>query len=304
MKTEYDNTIELLTDSLKRPLAFVLDEIKHNCEEIRLRVDSPICLTVKGGVLFVCRDSTVCDALPKNALIASKSDIQQTLSLLCRHSIYLHENEIKQGFISLPHGGRAGVCGVFNGDGMLIGVSSVNIRIARQIFGCAKSLLPHADGGLLIAGPPGCGKTTILRDLVRLLSNGENGRYYRVSVIDGRGEIGGFGTLDLGVNTDVLNMLDKATGTEIALRSMFPDFIAFDEIGTTAELNSVKGCFNAGVKIITTVHCSTKTELFARDVVRQIIESGAVSTVAILSKTLGASPNIITVGELENYVGC
>lgn len=301
MKTEYDNTIELLTDSLKRPLAFVLDEIKHNCEEIRLRVDSPICLTVKGGVLFVCRDSTVCDALPKNALIASKNDIQQTLSLLCRQSVYLHENEIKQGFISLPHGGRAGVCGVFNGDGMLIGVSSVNIRIARQIFGCAKSLLPYADGGLLIAGPPGSGKTTILRDLVRLLSNGENGRYYRVSVIDGRGEIGGLGTLDLGVNTDVLNMLDKAKGTEIALRSMFPDFIAFDEIGTMAELNSVKGCFNAGVKIITTAHCSTKTELFARDVVRQIIESGAVSTVAILSKTLGAPPQIINIGEFKKH---
>jgi stage III sporulation protein AA len=139
---------------------------------------------------------------------------------------------------------------------------------------------------------------------VRLLSNGENGRYYRVSVIDSRGEIGGSGTLDLGVNTDVLNMLDKAKGTEIALRSMFPDFIAFDEIGTTAELNSVRGCFNAGVKIITTAHCSTKTELFARDVVRQIIESGAVSTVAILSKTLGAPPQIIMVGELKNYVSC
>lgn len=302
MNTEYDNIIVHVAENLKRPLMFIPDEIKYKCEEIRLRSGFPVCLTVDGKVLFVCRDSTVCAAVPQNALVAPPNDIQQTLSLLCRQSVYLHESEIKQGFVSLPYGGRAGVCGVFNGDGMLVSVSSINIRIARQIFGCAKVLLPYADNGLLIAGPPGCGKTTLLRDLVRLLSNGENGRYCRVTVIDSRGEISGVGALDLGVNTDVLHMADKAMGTDIALRSMFPDFIAFDEIGTTAELDSVKGCFNAGVKIITTAHCSRKTELFCRDVVREIIESGAVSVVALLSEVLGAPPQIIPVGELDNYV--
>lgn len=298
MPTEFDNAILQIADRIKRTLDFIPEGIKQSCEEIRLRVGLPLCLTVDGRVMFVCENSGVTQQNPKNCVIVTLDDIEQTLSLLCRHSVYKHEGEIKQGFISLPHGCRAGVCGVFNADGMMTTVTSINIRIARQIFDCAWSLLPYAKGGLLIAGPPGSGKTTILRDLIRLLSNGGDGHYRRVAVIDSRGEISGGRTLDLGVNTDVLYTLNKAVGTDIALRTMYPQFIAFDEIGTTDELESVLHCFNAGVGVITTAHCRNTEDVMRRDVTRGILQSGSVSCVALLSKNIGEIPQIFNVKEL------
>lgn len=298
---EFDKTILQIADRIRTTLTFIPQEIKQKCEEIRLRVGLPVCLTVGGKVLFVCQNSMVSNVLSKNCLIATRKDIEQTLSLLCNRSVYLHEGEIKQGFVSLPHGGRAGVCGVFNEDGMLMSVTSINIRIARQIFDCANVLLPYTSGGLLIAGPPASGKTTMLRDLIRLLSNGEYGGYRRIAVVDSRGEISGGGSLDTGINTDVLYTRNKADGTDIALRTMFPDIIAFDELGTNAELQSVRDCFNAGVTIITTAHCCNKADITRRDVTREIVQSGAISSVALLSQNVGEVPQIFKVKEL--FVG-
>ena len=302
MPKEFDNAVLSLADKIKRTLQFLPLDVKQRCEEIRIRAGLPLCLTIDEKVMFVCEDSSVSGVLPRNPLIVTKDIVTESLAIMCNNSIYLHENEIKQGFVSLKNGNRAGVCGVFNAEGMLISVSSINIRIARQIFGCANDLLPFANGGLLIAGPPGSGKTTMLRDLVRLLSNGESDTYHRVVVIDSRGEISGGGALELGVNTDVLYTLDKSLGTQIALRTMFPNFIAFDEIGTKSELDSVKSCFNAGVWIITTVHCSTCDELFSREVTREIIKSGAIKNVALLSAKVGEKPMILTDLELEKSV--
>lgn len=300
MPTEFDNAILQLANNLQRTLSFIPQEIKQHCEEIRLRTELPVCLTVNGKVNFVCKDSAVCDTLPKNPLIATKDDINTTLSMLCERSVYLHENEIKQGFISLANGGRAGVCGIFNAEGMLVEARSLNIRIARQIFNCADYLLPFAAYGLLIAGPPGCGKTTILRDLIRLLSNGADGKYNRVVVIDSRGEISGRGALDLGINTDVLYTYEKSVGIDIALRTMYPDYIVFDEIGTLAELDGVTGSFNSGVGVITTAHCRDEREISQRIITRKIIESGAINRVALLPQKIGLKANVLSVQELKS----
>lgn len=297
----FDNVALQIADNLKRKLLFIPDNIKQKCEEIRLRTGLPVCLTVGGKTLFVYNDSSVRNTYSSDVLIASKDDLSETLALLCKHSVYLHENELRQGFISLPNGCRAGVCGDFNDEGMLTSVTSINIRIARQIFNCAKPLLPFSKKGLLIAGPPGSGKTTILRDLVRLLSNGDDGECYRVAVVDSRGEISGGGTLDLGVNTDVLRTGEKSIGVEIALRTMYPQFIVFDEIGTLRELESVRNCFNAGVNIITTVHAHSKCDLKYRDIIQKIISCNVISCVALLPENIGENPIVMSTGELKKY---
>ncbi|MDO4608689.1 MAG: hypothetical protein Q4B40_05815 [Clostridia bacterium] len=298
MKCEFDNVLSRVAVSIARTLAFLPQEIKQACEEIRLRMGLPVCLTVDGRVMFVTADSNISSILPKNPIVADKNDINQTVAMLCNNSVYLHENEIKQGFISVAGGCRAGVCGSFNADGMLVSINSINIRIARQILGCAKDLLPFADSGLLIAGPPASGKTTLLRDIIRLLSSGEKGKYYRVSVIDSRCEISGGGVFDLSVNTDILYTENKAVGAQIALRTLSPNIIAFDEIGTDAELLQVSDCFNAGVGIITTAHCSTYTDLMQRKIIKGIIKSGVISYNALLGEKIGCDPEIIDVSRL------
>lgn len=299
---EFDRAILQIADKAKRTLQFIDDDIKEKCEEIRIRQNLPICLTIAGKVAFVCENSRVCYTLPQNPIIATKEMLEETLASLCNNSVYMHENEIKQGFISIKNGGRAGVCGVFNADGMLIGVSSINIRIARQIYDCAQILLPYVMGGLLIAGPPGSGKTTILRDLIRLISNGESGDYKRVSVIDSRQEISGGGAMDIGVNTDTVCTLDKSKGVQIALRTMSPNFIAFDEIGTVEELNSVSDCFNAGVDIITTAHCKDEKDLLYRKVTHNIIKNGIVKNVALLSSERCENIEILSSAEIVRRV--
>ncbi len=299
---EFDRVLSRVAPHVSRVLEFMPDNIKNRCEEIRLRVELPLCLTVEGRVAFVCADSGVSYTLPQNPLIVEKEDIKKTLSLLCSNSVYLHENEIKQGFVSVMGGYRVGVSGDFNAEGMLISVNSLNIRIARQILNCADLLLPYVEGGLLIAGPPGCGKTTMLRDLIRQLSNGKANKFYRVCAVDSRREIsGGAGVFDLGLNTDVLYTESKASGTQIALRTMFPNIIAFDEIGTTKELDSIKDCFNAGVGIITTAHAKTVDDLLRREIIKNLINSGAISYVALLDKMPGALPEIIDVKRLKSY---
>lgn len=304
MSSEFDRAVFQTADRIYRVLSFVPQEIKQNSDEIRLRLNLPLCLTVKGKVYFVCQDGSVTDFQSVNSFIVTKQDLQSTVAKLCNNSVYMHENEIKQGFISLPFGNRAGICGVFNDGGSLVTVTSLNIRIARQIFDCGKSLLPYSENGLLIAGPPSSGKTTILRDIIRLISNGSGGQYKRVAVIDSRGEIsGGISKLDLGVNTDVLYLKDKAIGTQIALRTMFPNIIAFDEIGTNEELAGVCECFNAGVGIITTAHCDNANNLLERSIIKNIINCGAINYVAVMSAKIGEEPKIINVKELVENVG-
>lgn len=277
--------------------------VKGNAEEIRLRAGLPVALTVGGETVFIRTSGQTSFIITRDLLKAEKDDLELSFRLLCKSSVYAHEKELKNGFIIMENGHRAGVCGTLSSGGVMHDITSINIRIAREIIGAANDVAREYDGGgLLIGGPPGSGKTTVLRDLVRQLSSGLFGRHYRVAVIDSRGEIsggaGGKTGNDLGPDSDVLLTADKAAGIEIAVRTMFPDIVAFDEIGTKEELERVSESFCAGVSVITTAHIGCAEDIMRRKVTAALIESGAVSQVALLPAVHGGNIRVITVKEL------
>ncbi|MBO5321283.1 MAG: Flp pilus assembly complex ATPase component TadA [Clostridia bacterium] len=301
MSKRFENILWGIDGEIRETLNKLPTVTKQNTQEIRLRRGLPLALTVYGETVFVKKDGQT-SLYPQNDLqFVSKENVENSFRKLCKNSAFAHEEELKNGYLKLDNGYRAGIFGTVNSKGNMEEVTCINIRIAREIKGVANKIAHSFRGeGWLIAGPPASGKTTFLRDFIRQISNGTGGKNYRVAVIDSRGEIGGSGENDLGLSTDVLNIKDKALGVEIALRTMFPEVIAFDEIGNLEELNQVKQSLNAGVSVITTAHIGSVSELLQRDVTRELLKSGAISRVALLSKALGGEIRVLTDREISD----
>ena len=294
------NILYALPFKIRQALYDLSPDLQNNISEIRLRKDLPLSIIVCGENLFLKPNGQTVKKYTDGLLICEKEIINECFNLLCDGSVFAHEKELADGFIIMQNGSRAGVFGDLI-SGIMQNITSINLRISREVKNCANPIFESFNyGGLLIAGPPASGKTTILRDLVRKLSSGEREKIYRTSVIDTRGEISGGGQLDLGLSADILNCSDKAKGIEIALRTMSPEFIAFDEIGSLAELNAVSQSFLSGVKIITTAHIEGLFELKTREITSRLLKSGAIKQVAIMPPKIGDEIKIISVKELYN----
>ncbi len=287
----FDSALYPLPERIARVLLSLPLCIKSSAYEIRLRATKPVSLT-SDRVYYISENGEATDSLPTNPLTVSEEELYEVLTRLSGHSVYTRAEELKNGYISMKNGHRAGVCGRFQ-SGYFRDISSVNIRIAREINGIAEELYERVGSGMLIVGPPGSGKTTVLRDLVRALS--DSGK--RISLIDTRGElaaaVGGRATLDVGINTDIISGGDKAKGVEIALRTLFPEYIAFDEIGNTRELELVSESFFSGTGIITTAHAASIEELKSRNVTSRLLQLGVVENIAILPEKIGGKIEVV-----------
>lgn len=283
-----------LCERLQAPLKAVSSQTAAIAQEIRLRVNAPLALFTGTEHLFLSQNGMLFKTPPQNALLVSRTDIFESFRSLCGYSLHTHQYEIAQGFIPLAGGHRAGVCGVLSSAGERTGglreVSSINLRVARQISGVAselaRELFSQGPCGVLIAGAPSSGKTTLLRDLTRALSSGECGRYYKVSLIDERGELAamhaGVPQNDVGVCTEILSGYPKAQGMDIAIRTLSPQFVVCDEIGREDELSAVKTGLYSAVHVITSVHCANEEDLLRREQARRLLATGAFSRVALL----------------------
>ena len=235
-------------------------------QEIRMRVEKPFLILADGEEYFVTENGELTKKEEEGYLI-TKQEMMETISYITHYSLYAYEEEIRQGFLTIEGGHRIGIAGKMVMEGKRIKsikyISFLNIRLTHEKKGCADCLLPYIiDGGkichTLLVSPPRGGKTTILRDLIRQLSNGTkllNG--VTVGVVDERSEIGGsylgIPQNDLGIRTDVLDCCPKAEGMMMLIRSMSPQVIAVDEIGDYEDSRAIEAVMNCGCKVIATV---------------------------------------------------
>ncbi|MGN0593064.1 MAG: ATPase, T2SS/T4P/T4SS family [Ruminococcus sp.] len=271
---------------------------RSRLQEIRIRAGRPLAVSLGGKEHFVMISGNLTD-YPKQGVMVTRGEVEETFRAVCEYSVYRYAQELKEGYITLRGGARVGIAGTAVYENGVLSrmrdVSSLNFRIPRQMKNCAVQLaeqtLAHHKAGLLIAGVAGAGKTTMLRDLCRIL-----GGCARVSLIDTRGEIAGvlhgIPQYDVGFHTDVFDGFPRSEGAYTALRVMTPDYIVCDEIGTPDDAEALLQLHGCGVHIIATAHAGSMEDVAQRTALRTLIDAGVFDYIALLG-------NGIHQGELQ-----
>lgn len=253
-------------------------------QEIRLRVGAPFLIVYEGKEHFVdCAGRFTCEA--NRAFIVSQREIRETMEYVSNYSMYAFEEELRQGYITVQGGHRVGVAGKMiwerQGAKSMKHISFLNIRLAHEVIGCANIALPylmkeHGIYHTLLISPPRCGKTTLLRDLIRQLSNGYGvQRGMTVGVVDERSELGacylGVPQNDLGCRTDILDGCPKVEGMMMLVRSMAPQIIAVDEVGSVRDVEAMEYVMNCGIHLLATAHGNSIDDMKNKPVLGRLV---------------------------------
>ena len=255
-------------------------------QEIRLRIGKPL-IIVSDNIEFVLHK------------IIEKEELMEILEYVSNYSLYAFENELKQGFITIEGGHRVGMTGqVLIEDGEVKNIkhiSSMNIRISHEILNCADIIFPYITEdkkicNTLIISPPRCGKTTMLRDLIRQVSDGN--RWVRgctVGVVDERSELGGcylgVPQNQLGIRTDILDCCPKSKGMLMLVRSMAPQVIAVDEIGSAEDIHSLEYAMHCGCKMMATIHGASMEEIRKKPFIDELVKRHKFERYVVLGNT-------------------
>ena len=271
---------------------------ENTLEEIRIRIGQPIIFHMENEEWYLKEEEERLDKRSEGAYRATKEDIRNMVKFISSYSLYAYEDEMKRGFITIQGGHRIGVAGqVVMEAGKILSLTNIyflNIRVAREKRGCAKEIVPyliHRNSiyNTLFVSPPGVGKTTYLRDVIRILSSGtERLHGMKVSIIDERSEIAackqGIPQNDVGPRSDVLDGCLKSFGMLLMLRSMAPQVIAVDEIGSREDCSAMEQAIYSGSKILGTVHAYDMKELSQKKYLKQMIEQQMFGRIVLLEK--------------------
>lgn len=300
-----DELIKIFSKNLRQILEQVQVDFDR-VQEIRLRIHAPLIMVYDGSEYYVTETGRLCKAV-QEAFIITKNELRETMEYVSNYSLYAFEEEMKQGFITIQGGHRIGIAGktIVDGSGIktMKFISFINVRLSHQIKGCASAVVPYLfENGqvlhTLIISPPRCGKTTLLRDIIRQISNGTalvSG--INVGVVDERSEIGacyqGIPQNELGIRTDILDCCPKAKGMMMLIRTMSPQVIAVDEVGTREDLEAIEYVMNCGCRLIATVHGSSIEDIKSKPVLRKLVQEKIFDRYIILN-------NNGHIGNIEN----
>lgn len=287
-----EKLLEYLEQNIRLEIEKYIEETKNDkqknneIEEIRLRNQRPIVLKTSTRNIVLGH-------------VVSTEEILQTFEKVCEHSIYSYQKQICEGFITIKGGHRVGItgnCATENGKVININyISSLNFRVAREKKECSNNIIKYIiDGGefvnTLIASKPGCGKTTVLRDLVRKIGTGIE--EYKMppktcGIVDERGEIAsmykGVPQNDVGILSDVIDNISKSDGMKILIRSMAPEIIACDEIDSKEDIDAITYAVCSGVKGIFTAHGNNMEELLVNNRIKELLEKNIIDTIIFLN---------------------
>lgn len=273
----------------------------EHLQEIRLRADKPLIILTDNTERFVSPQGRIVDRQEEAGKPTSK-ELEEILNHLCRYSLYAFADEIRQGFLTVQGGHRVGLAGqvILDDRGRIKNMKYMrylNIRISHQVRGAADFVIPFLfeEGHVLstlIISPPGGGKTTLLRDLIRQVSEGTlYGPGVNVSVVDERSEIAGsylgIAQNDVGIRTDVLDGCPKVEGMMWLIRSMAPRVLAVDELGTIEDVQALRLASGCGCKLLATIHGGSMDEIKRKDYMRYVIQEGMFDRYVMLDRKKG-----------------
>ncbi len=292
-----EEILHIFPDYMRSKWIKVLEEAE-DLQEIRFRVRQPVCVLLKNQEFFLSKEGNLIKEEAR-AVCYDEKELEALFSHICQYSIYAFSDEIRQGYLTIQGGHRIGISGqvILENRNEIRNIKYIrylNIRVAHEIKGVSDCVLPYLyhNGEIqntLIVSPPGCGKTTMLRDLVRNCSSGNSyGVGKNVGLVDERSEIAGsflgIPQNDVGMRTDVMDACPKQEGMMMLIRSMSPDILAVDELGSQGDIAAMKQAIRCGCKMLATIHGFSLEEIEQKKYMKEVMEEQLFERYLVLCK--------------------